>query len=65
MKRREFVNKTAAATALGAMGLPLNINALGKEKKMQKTIKIKDTNSNFERESLFPYRFKGSAVTQL
>ncbi|WP_339714673.1 mandelate racemase/muconate lactonizing enzyme family protein [uncultured Kriegella sp.] len=65
MKRRAFVNKTVAATAMGAIGLPFNINALGKEKKMQKKIKIKNTNSNFERESLFPYRFKGSAVTQL
>lgn len=32
---------------------------------MQTKIKIKDTSLNFERESLYPYRFGGSAVTQL
>jgi len=65
MKRREFLNKTAAATAVGTIGLPLNINLFGKEKKMQSKIKIKNVSSNFEREALNPYRFGGSAVTQL
>ena len=32
---------------------------------MQTKIKIKDTSLNFERELLYPYRFGGSAVTQL
>ncbi|MBD3661922.1 MAG: L-alanine-DL-glutamate epimerase, partial [Arenibacter algicola] len=32
---------------------------------MQTKIKIKDTSLNFERESLYPYRFGGSVVTQL
>lgn len=63
MKRREFVNKTAAATVLCTLGPPLNMKVLEKEKKMR--TKIKNVSSNFERESLFPYRFKGSAVTQL
>lgn len=65
MKRREFVNKTAAATALSTLGLPLNIQPSGKENKMQTKIKIKNVSSSFERDSLYPYRFGGGAVTQL
>ena len=65
MKRREFVNKTAAATALSTLGLPLNIQLSGKEKKMQTKIKINNVSSNFERDPLTPYRFGGGAVTQL
>ncbi|MCK0136064.1 mandelate racemase/muconate lactonizing enzyme family protein [Arenibacter sp. S6351L] len=65
MKRREFLNKTAAATIAGTFGLPLNNNLLGKEKKMKSKIKIKNVSANFEREALNPYRFGGSAVTQL
>ncbi len=30
----------------------------------EKTIRIKDVSSNFEREPLNPYRFKGSAITE-
>jgi len=65
MKRREFINKTASATALGTFGLPLGLKASRNKKKMQTKIKIKNTSSNFERNALFPYRFAGSAVTQL
>lgn len=65
MKRREFVHKTVAATAVGTIGLPLNINVFAKEKKMQSKITIEGVSSNFEREPLRPYRFGGSAVTHL
>ena len=65
MKRREFINKTGATTALCTLGLPLNIQLSGKEKKMQTKIKIKNVSSSFERDSLYPYRFGGGAVTQL
>ncbi len=65
MKRRDFINKTAAATALGSLGLPLPIQLSGKEREMQKRINISSVSSNFERESLTPYRFGGGAVTQL
>ncbi|MCG2462094.1 mandelate racemase/muconate lactonizing enzyme family protein [Flavobacteriaceae bacterium F89] len=65
MKRREFVNKTVATMALGNLGFPLNIKALGMNKKMRTKIKIKNVSSNFEREPLYPYRFGGSSVTQL
>ena len=65
MKRREFVSKTAAATALGSLGLPLHMKASEKEKKMKTEIKINDTSSNFERNALNPYRFGGGAVTPI
>jgi len=60
--RREFVAKTSAGIALGALGIP---NLFAKNTEMKKKIKIADVSSNFERENLYPYRFKGSAVTQL
>ncbi|MEO9891744.1 enolase C-terminal domain-like protein [Aurantibacter sp.] len=65
MKRREFINKTSAATVLSSIGLPVNIGASIKASKMQTKITIKNTSSNFERESLTPYRFGGGSVTQL
>ncbi|MRI00863.1 L-alanine-DL-glutamate epimerase [Kriegella sp. EG-1] len=65
MKRREFINKTSAATVLSSMGLPMTMKASIKARNMQTKITINNTNSNFERESLTPYRFGGGAVTQL
>ncbi|MBM1107348.1 mandelate racemase/muconate lactonizing enzyme family protein [Aurantibacter crassamenti] len=65
MKRRDFVNKTVAATAISTLGMPLHIDLSAKEKTMQRKIKINKVNSNFEREALHPYRFGGGAVTQL
>jgi len=63
MKRREFVSKTSATIAASAVGLTLHANLM--PKKMTSKIKIQNGSSNFEREDLYPYRFKGSAVTQL
>ncbi len=63
MNRREFVTKTSAVIAASTMGLPLHANLMGQ--KMNSKIKIQNVSSNFERENLYPYRFKGSAVTQL
>lgn len=63
LKRRNFLKLTASATA----GYVLN-PGLGWEKKeleMNNTkIRIKRVDSNFEREPLFPYRFKGGAITE-
>jgi len=63
MNRREFVTKTSTAIAASTMGLPLHANLM--RQKMNPKIKIQNVSSNFERENLYPYRFKGSAVTQL
>lgn len=57
MNRRDFIQYSSAAVALG---LTVNANPMPKEK----TIRIKDVSSNFEREPLNPYRFKGSAITE-
>ncbi|TDB57364.1 mandelate racemase/muconate lactonizing enzyme family protein [Arundinibacter roseus] len=62
MNRREFVQKSAACTALGLTANPfLNPNTLPKS---EKSIRIQKVSSNFEREPLHPYRFKGSAITE-
>ncbi|NNE75756.1 MAG: mandelate racemase/muconate lactonizing enzyme family protein [Pricia sp.] len=63
--RREFVTKSSAFMAMGALGMAANNNLFGMDRKQESKIRIKNVSSNFERESLYPYRFKGSAVTQL
>lgn len=63
INRREFVNRTGAFMALGMVGLTSNAKHIMHNMKQSK-IQIKNVDSNFEREPLFPYRFKGSAITQ-
>ncbi|MDH4093087.1 MAG: L-alanine-DL-glutamate epimerase, partial [Cyclobacteriaceae bacterium] len=58
INRREFVNRTASLMALGMAGLSSNANAKGGHFKPPLTIRIKNVDSNFEREPLIPYRFK-------
>lgn len=62
-QRREFIKLTASAAA----GYVLNCQP-DKSKKIntmnKKMIHIKKVDSNFEREPLFPYRFKGGAITE-
>jgi L-alanine-DL-glutamate epimerase-like enolase superfamily enzyme len=63
ISRREFVQLgSGAVMALGTLGFTAEKN---KPKNMiyPTKIKIREVNSNFEREPLFPYRFKGSAIT--
>ncbi|GAB3931502.1 enolase C-terminal domain-like protein [Larkinella terrae] len=60
MNRREFVERTSALVAAGITGFPLQSEA---SEKPLATIRIKNVSSNFEREPLNPYRFKGSAIT--
>lgn len=64
--RRTFLQRSGTAMALGSVGGFPHAAFAGPttEKKMNKKIKIIHTDSNFEREPLFPYRFKGSAITQ-
>lgn len=64
INRREFVQLgTGALMALGATGF---IPQSNKRKKMndQKKINIRQVDSNFEREPLIPYRFKGSSISE-
>lgn len=63
MNRREFVNHAGAFMALGMVGTS-NAKHLVNNMKPSSKIRIKNVSSNFEREPLFPYRFKGSAITE-
>src|SRR5680860_166562 len=63
INRREFVQLgTGALMTLGMVGFTSNKTNQNKMN-YQSKIRIKNVASNFERESLFPYRFKGSVIT--
>jgi L-alanine-DL-glutamate epimerase-like enolase superfamily enzyme len=66
LSRRDFLQKTGSAVALGSLGsFPhMGFAESNPRKNMNTKIKISHTDSNFEREPLFPYRFKGSAITE-
>lgn len=64
MNRRTFVNRTGKAMALGMIGMSSNLHAYTDTMKSSATIRIKNVDSNFEREPLIPYRFKGSVITE-
>lgn len=63
INRREFVARTGTLMALGATGLPADFT-YGNNISQAKTIRITHVDSNFEREPLYPYRFKGSVITE-
>ncbi|MEQ9441785.1 MAG: enolase C-terminal domain-like protein [Cyclobacteriaceae bacterium] len=63
MKRREFVTRAGAGMALGLAGLTPGTHPFTRNMKQASKIQIKNVNSNFEREPLYPYHFKGSAIT--
>jgi L-alanine-DL-glutamate epimerase-like enolase superfamily enzyme len=63
INRREFVTRTGAALALGLVGLNATAKPLLPTMKPS-PIRIRNVSSNFEREPLFPYRFKGGAITE-
>lgn len=64
LSRREFVNYTGSFLSLGLGGLQPDLKKLAKAGKQPATIRIKNVDSNFEREPLYPYRFKGSMITE-
>ena len=64
MTRRDFVNRTGTLMALGAIGLQSNSLCFAGNMKHSSNIRITDVDSNFQREPLFPYRYKGSAITE-
>ena len=64
INRREFVTRAGALAALGMTGLTPFPAYSGNKKQKQSKIRIRNVSSNFERELLFPYRFKGSAITE-
>jgi L-alanine-DL-glutamate epimerase-like enolase superfamily enzyme len=64
ISRRQFMNHTGALVGLGLVGLPSLAATTGSNNKALAKIRIKNVDSNFEREPLTPYRFKGSAITE-
>ena len=64
INRREFVSRTGTLVALGMIGLPSNAKHFGSNMKSSPKIRIKNVDSNFEREPLIPYHFKGSVITE-
>ena len=64
INRREFVNRTGTLMALGAAGFSANASAVGNTLKPPALIRVKNVDSNFEREPMTPYRFKGSSITE-
>lgn len=64
MNRREFVNYTGGFMSLGLGGIQPNYGKIENIMQPAATIKIKNIDSNFEREPLRPYHFKGSAITE-
>ncbi|GAB3989053.1 hypothetical protein GCM10028807_13100 [Spirosoma daeguense] len=64
VNRRTFIQ---AAGSLAALSLGSSISAIANKPEANrppKMIRIKQVDSNFEREPLNPYRFKGSAITE-
>jgi L-alanine-DL-glutamate epimerase-like enolase superfamily enzyme len=63
INRREFVTIAGSFMALGASGFSSD-RGENHVKPLSK-IKIRNVDSNFEREPLYPFRFKGSFVSEL
>ncbi|HSU51051.1 MAG TPA: hypothetical protein VLJ41_10690, partial [Segetibacter sp.] len=64
INRREFLQRTGALIPISTLGLSSNASAIVNSTSQEKKITIKNVDSNFEREPLNPYRFKGSAITE-
>ncbi len=65
INRRDFVRYTAAGLGtLALSNVPATATGNPNNMKPEKTIRIRNVDSNFEREALHPYRFKGSFITE-
>ena len=64
MNRSEFINYTGTLMASGMVALTSNQSILKLTEHFAK-IRIKNVDTDFEREPLTPYHFKGSFVTEL
>lgn len=63
IQRRTFLKYAGAGMSTAMVGIsPVALSGLKKQNRM-KRIRIVDTGSDFEREPLNPYRFKGGAIT--
>jgi len=64
INRREFVQYTSSLMALGITGFSSDPDTMSTKSKKTSPIRIKNVSSNFDREALNPYRFKGSQITE-
>ncbi|GEO11660.1 mandelate racemase/muconate lactonizing enzyme family protein [Segetibacter aerophilus] len=64
LNRREFLNLTGAFVPLSIAGTHSAFQSDNTSFSPSPKITIKSVDSNFEREPLIPYRFKGSAITE-
>ncbi len=64
INRREFLHRTGAFIPISTCSLHSNASAVESSTLQEQKITIKNVDSNFEREPLNPYRFKGSAITE-
>ena len=64
INRREFVNYTGKFLGLGVLGLTPAASQIVNDMQRFSKIRIKNVDSNFEREPLTPYHFKGSFITE-
>src|SRR4030095_268330 len=62
--RRNFLNYSGTLAAFGVTGLSFNPSNFDTSRQTFAKIRIKNVDSNFEREPLFPYHFKGSVITE-
>jgi L-alanine-DL-glutamate epimerase-like enolase superfamily enzyme len=65
MSRRQFIGSAGAMMSIGIGGVGPNFGKIENFMNTASPIKIKSVDSNFEREPLRPYRFKGSAITEV
>ena len=65
ISRRDFVTQTGSFLSLGVAGINADYNKFENFMNASRPIRIKNVDANFEREHLRPYRFKGSAVTEI
>jgi len=64
INRRQFLQRTGALIPISTLGLHSGASAIENSTSQETKITIKNVDSNFEREPLNPYRFKGSAITE-
>lgn len=64
LNRREFIQSASALMAVGITGFAPDVNSDVPSANPLASIRVRNVESNFEREPLNPYRFKGSAITE-
>ena len=64
INRRTFIHSAGALTAVSLGESISGLSGQPRDRQASSSIRIKRVDSNFEREPLNPYRFKGSAITE-